>query len=155
MESAPVNVVTTNAGTFIPTSASKYPGFFTHSSTRVPRPVFAFHVIAGTVSADDTGFRWSKQAHKALWIQAQVDPDDPVDPVDPEGPEGRCWIDETIPARGGSESIGRWDGRKVIALIHDWVGDYFGRLGDDSSAPPRRDKSWHLASAGFERGHTD
>lgn len=32
-------------------------------------PSFVAHAIAGTRSADDTGFRWSKQAHHAQWIQ--------------------------------------------------------------------------------------
>ena len=91
MDSAPASVVITNADNSIPTFALKHPGSFTHSSTRVPRPVFAAHAIAGTRSADDTGLRWSKQANKALWIRAQVDQVEPIS------------IDETIPARGGSE----------------------------------------------------
>ena len=69
-ESVPVIVLMSNAGDFISPFALTHPESFIHSSTRVPRPVFAVHAIVGTRSVNDTGFRWSKWAHHAQWIQA-------------------------------------------------------------------------------------
>ena len=53
-----------NASAFMPAFAPKYPGSFTHSSTRVPRPVFAANAIVGTSPADDTRFGSLKDADK-------------------------------------------------------------------------------------------
>ena len=55
----------TSAVTFNPAFAPKYPGSFTHSSTRVPRPVFAASAIVGTSPAADTRLGSSKDADKA------------------------------------------------------------------------------------------
>ena len=62
MESAPVSIPATNAMTFMPAFAPKYPGSFTHSSTRPRRPVFTANAITGTRPADDTRFGSSKDA---------------------------------------------------------------------------------------------
>jgi hypothetical protein len=64
MESAPVSIPATNASTFRPAFAPKYPGSFTHSSTSVLRPVFAANAMVGTSPADDTRFGSSKDADK-------------------------------------------------------------------------------------------
>ena len=75
-ESVPVIVLTTNADNFISAFARKYPGSFTHSSTRVPRPVFAANAITGTRSADDTGFGTKPSERGSEHVEHHSDHDD-------------------------------------------------------------------------------
>ena len=62
MESAPVSMPATSAVTFNPVFAPKYPGSFTRSSTREPRPVFAANTINGIKPAEDRRFGSSNDA---------------------------------------------------------------------------------------------
>ncbi|WP_422386320.1 hypothetical protein, partial [Cryobacterium luteum] len=56
IESAPASIPATNAVTFNPEFAPKYPGTLNRASTSSPRPVFTANASAGTSPAADTRF---------------------------------------------------------------------------------------------------
>lgn len=66
IESAPASIPATNAVTFNPEFAPKYPGNVSQASARSLRPDFTANAIAGTSPAADTRFVSSKVADKRL-----------------------------------------------------------------------------------------
>lgn len=69
IESAPASIPATNAVTFNPAFAPKYPGNVNHRLASSPMPVEAASIIAGTSPAADTRLVSPKDADKAvdLW----------------------------------------------------------------------------------------